>query len=343
MDTIKAGRPLIELVKLCRAADTPLLLVVGGHGVGKSELLGQSAGELGIKYLVRDLSIMEATDLTGLPRAKGAATTYLPPEFLPRSDQGLLVFEELNRAERHVRAPCLELLTARRLNDYVLPPGWLPLAAVNPADGGDYHVDDLDPALASRFVQVRVVPDRTEWLAWARRAGVHAAVLAYVEADASVFDRPESNPRAWKRVSDLLRAAAAVGSDPAIVRAAVFGQVGDARGKAFLASLKKVDRPLAAADVLHPYPKHRDQVRRWAADGRLDLLEATAQKVCLHVQPEADYLAVRQAAAQWRNVGRFLDDLPGDLQDGARAVFTDRGYDVPPRPRQKPAGKGATV
>lgn len=336
MDTIKAGRPLIELVKLCHAADSPLMLV-GSHGVGKSELLRQAAHELSVDCIVRDLSLMEPTDLTGLPKAKGQTTTYLPPEFLPRAGRGLLVIEELNRAERYMRAPCLQLLSARSLNAYTLPPGWLPVAAVNPPDA-DYQVDELDPALASRFTQVLVVPDRAEWLAWARRAGVHPAVIAYVDGDDSVFDKPESNPRSWRHVSDVMWAAEKQGASASLVRAAVLGKVGDARGKAFLTTLKKTDRPLTAADVLRSYPKHRERLRRWVADGRLDLAEATLRAVYLQVQPEADYRAVRADASQWRNLGQFFADLPGDLRDDGKRVFDGRGYAFPPRlsPRKEP-------
>jgi len=49
------------------------------------------------------------------------------------------------------------------LNDYRLPQGWLPAAAINPADA-DYDVFDLDPALLSRFVRVALVAGQAEWL-----------------------------------------------------------------------------------------------------------------------------------------------------------------------------------
>jgi MoxR-like ATPase len=121
---------------------------------------------------------MEPPDLVGLPKLDGSVTRFLPPSFLPTGGKGLLVFEELNRCPTYMRAPCLQLLTARTLNDYELPAGWLPVAAINPPDQG-YEAEELDPALRSRFVQAVVEPDREEWLAWARTVGTHAAVLAY--------------------------------------------------------------------------------------------------------------------------------------------------------------------
>src|SRR6516165_2940992 len=154
---LAAGRPVISLAKICYEANQPVLLE-GRHGVGKSELLAQAAAELGVDFIVRDLSLMEPPDLIGLPRRDGRVTRYSPPSFLPTAGAGLLAFEELNRCPPYMRAPALQLLTARTLNDYILPRGWLPVAAINPPEDG-YEADDLDPALLSRFVRVPVRPD----------------------------------------------------------------------------------------------------------------------------------------------------------------------------------------
>ena len=152
METIKAGRPVVDFIKLCYKANRSPLLE-GKHGLGKSELLEQAAAEMGIDFIVRDLSLMEPPDLVGIPRMNGKTTKYLPPDFLPTGGKGILCFEELNRAEKYMIAPCLQLLTARMLNDYCLPAGWLPAAAINPAEDEGYDVHDLDLAMLSRFVR----------------------------------------------------------------------------------------------------------------------------------------------------------------------------------------------
>jgi MoxR-like ATPase len=155
MTTIKIGKPLIDLLKLCYMGNRPVLLS-GRHGIGKSESLEAAAAEMTISCISRDLSLMEPPDLIGMPRVAKDVTRYSPPAFLPTTGKGILVFEELNRCPSYMRAPCLQLLTARQLNDYTLPPGWLPVAAINPPET-DYEVSELDPALLSRFVQINVV------------------------------------------------------------------------------------------------------------------------------------------------------------------------------------------
>ncbi len=333
METIKAGEPLIDAIKLCYQADRPALLV-GRHGVGKSELLKEAADELGVDYIARDLSLMEPADLTGLPRANGKSTIYLPPSFLPRNGKGLLAFEELNRCEPYMRAPCLQLLTERALNDYRLPEGWLPVAAVNPSTA-DYEVAELDPALVSRFVRLDVEPDHDQWLDWARSKGIHPAVTRYVEKDKTVFDMPESNPRAWKYISDLLQAANKVGSPSAPLRAAVIGLVGDERGVAFLQTLTNGQMPLAANDILQGYSRRRSDILQWIQQGRIDLVRSTLLAVQKFLQPAANYEQMKKSRSQWKNLGSFLADLPGDLREEAEADFKARGYSVPKPPKGK--------
>lgn len=334
MSMVKAGRPLVELVKLCYAADRPPL-VEGRHGVGKSELLQRAAAELKIEYLCRDLSLMEPTDLVGLPKLDGSVTRFLPPSFLPTHGKGLLVFEELNRCPAYMRAPCLQLLTARSLNDYVLPAGWLPVAAINPAEDG-YEADELDAALVSRFVRVAVEPDHQEWLAWARTAGIHPGVLSYVESDPTIFQSAVSNPRAWAYVSSLLRAADGAQASREPLQAAIAGTVGAKRAAAFLKVLREDIRPLTANEVFD-YERHRPQVQGWIAGGQLDTVKTTLLNVKKQLQARPHYDCARTDRTTWKNLAAFLADLPGDLREEAEAFFREREYDVPgTRKRSKP-------
>src|SRR5207245_1885723 len=119
------------------------VMLHGRHGIGKSAIFHAVAERLRIDCCVRDLSIMEPPDLAGMPYIEQGRTHFAAPSFLPQAGCGLLVFEELNRTRRDVITPTLQLLSARRLNDYMLPPGWLPCAAVNDSEDG-YDVETLD-------------------------------------------------------------------------------------------------------------------------------------------------------------------------------------------------------
>jgi len=225
----------------------------------------------------------------------------------------------------------LSAIATRSLNDYKLPKGWLPAAAINPADA-DYEVADLDPALLSCFVQATVVPDRDQWLDWAHCNGVHPAVVDYVEADSTTFDSLESNPRSWKYVSDILTAADKIAADRATVRTAVIGLVGEERDAAFMCVSKSGNHVLTAEQVLHHYDQHQSQVKKWTRAGKLDLVKASLFSIEKYLQPKTDYHQVHRSRNRWRNLARFIHDLPGDLREEAREFFRGRDYTFPRRP-----------
>jgi MoxR-like ATPase len=329
MQQVKAGRPAIEIGKLCYHANRPFLLI-GHYGIGKSAMVEDMAAQLGIGFISCDLSLMEPPDLVGLPKPEEERTTYLPPKFLPTDGAGILIFEELNRCAQYMRSPCLQLLTARRLNDYQLPHRWLPVAAINPPAAG-FDVADLDQALLSRFVQVNLVPDRDEWLHWARQNGIHAAVIRYVDSDPSVFDQPESNPRAWSYVSDLLRAAEERAVDSFSLETAIVGVVGTTRGEAFLRTLADSERPPSAETILDAYCQSRRQFLVWHDRGRTDLWQATLLAIMKYLQPEDDFAGVRRDRERWANLRAFLYDLPPDLLAQGKDFFAERGYEFPRR------------
>jgi hypothetical protein len=336
--TVAAGAPVIRLIKLAYKADLSVLLH-GCHGVGKSELLRAAAEELGIDVTVRDLSLMEPPDLIGLPRVGADGRThYASPAFLPTGGKGLLVFEEINRAPRYMAAPCLQLLTARTLNDYVLPKGWLPCAAVNDADDG-YQVDELDVALLSRFVRAKIGPDAKEWIAWAGRHDVHPKVVRFVQDNPNIFADPQSNPRSWTYVSRLLHAsdgdAQATGATEDLV-VAIAGLVGETWSGAF-ASYVGTNGPLSATAIVDAYGSHRGIVRRWREESRLDLLEATWAHLRNFLQRQADFEVVTADKIKKKNVERFLRDLTPDLLLQARNWLRERGLTGLSVPKAKAA------
>ena len=134
------------------------------------------------------------------------------------------------------------------------------MAAINPPDA-DYEVAELDPALLSRFTQIQVVSDRDEWLAWARAHGIQSAVLRYVESDRTIFNQPQSNPRAWKYVSDLVKAAPNIKASKETLRTGIVGLVGEERAAAFMQSLADHEKPLTAKDIFNAYPSHRPHLK----------------------------------------------------------------------------------
>jgi hypothetical protein len=308
---VKAGQEIIDTISLAYKADRPVLLE-GAHGIGKSELILQAADKLGIDCIVRDLSLLEPPDLIGLPFREKGRTVYAPPMFLPTGGKGILVFEELNRSEKYMMSPCLQLLTARCLNDYKLPGGWLPIAAINPASEG-YDVRPLDPALLSRFARLQVAPDVRGWLLWAKSHGIHESVRRYVELVPDIF--ASTNPRAWEYVSDFVIANGGTGaSGRRVLLALIAGVVDETHAKAFIKECTGIDdAPVSVDAVLRKYRSVQRKVQSWAKAKRTDQLASIAHAVQVALQGSDLCDEISRSARMQKNLQDFVKDLPGDF------------------------------
>lgn len=319
MDLV-VGEPMLDLVRSAYRADIPLL-IEGVHGVGKSELLGRAAQELRISCTVIDLSLCEPVDLVGLPVIKAGRTEFAPPALLPTEGGGLLVLEEVNRAPRHVRAPCLQLLTARTLNGYTLPKGWLPVACANPlGDDEDlaYHVDELDPALRARFICVRAKPGLSEWIAWAKGSQVHAAVIETVgDAGLDALTKAGGNPRSWTYAGTFLRQWDEAPSGEQVLIAALVGLLGDRWGMVLARNYSSAEAKVAPADILDNFDGVRPTLDRWHRGKRLDLVRETWEALQRHLSSNATAKKVAANTVLNANARAFIRQLPADLRETA--------------------------
>ncbi len=261
-EPVAIGQKVIDLIKLAWISRRPIILN-GPHGLGKSEIVKEAAEELEIKYLCMDLSIMEPPDLVGMPipDKELGITKYLPPASLPRNiktkgkgkkgkekiteTEGLLCFEELNRCGQEMQAPCLQLLTERKLNDYEVPDGWSMIACINPSNSEDfnYMVNELDPALKSRFMEINVCAGKSEWLEWANDSDIDEAVVQVVSDHPDPFHIKNGvPPRTWKYISDILQAFVNFELNELILKDAILGYVSEEWAMAITQALYDLGR-----------------------------------------------------------------------------------------------------
>ncbi len=268
---------------------------------------------------------MEPSDLIGMPYIdESGRTRFAEPAFLPRDGRGLLAIEEINRAPRYMVAPCLQLLTERRLNDYVLPPGWIPMASMNPG-GSDYHVDQLDPALLARFVQAELEADVEQWASWAREQGnLHPKVIEFAEQSPGIFAKGETNPRAMTYLSKQVQAWESNGRDAEILMVAASGLVGETWAVAFYQFYTGGDAPLSASEILEDYPSHKAKLTGWVAGGQLDLVRASMHPVRRLLDEQARTQTLTIDETKIGNIRGFVDDLPADLGREMRDWLADK-------------------
>lgn len=313
MNKVKVGPDLVDLLRLAYKANRPVILV-GDTGVGKSECLAAAANEMKIQHRVIDLSLLEAPDLTGLPViTKDNRTSFAPPTLLPKDGRGLIVFEELNRAPRYTQAPCLQLLTTRRLNDsYVMPEGWMPVAAINP-DNDEYMVEPLDPALMARFITVEVVPDAKTWAKWAKENNHHPAIIDYVRNTKGIFNGQNSSPRAWTYVDHLLKADVGLEVRKKILQAAISGLVGPAHTKALLDRLRARGEGLPSVErILEWSSQTQDAIKTIVKEADRWTVEALCEQIVIFLGEEDFQPIIR---GKRRILQEFSRMLPAEQQE----------------------------
>lgn len=243
------------------------LMLVGNHGIGKSEILTEYFSGKGMKVVPLFLGQMsDPGDLIGIPNRNNTTgkTEFMPPYWFPLDGKPIVLFlDELNRARPEVLQTIMDLALNRTLAGRKLPDGSRIISAVN--DGDQYQLTDLDPALVSRFNVVTFRPTTQEWLLWADKVGVDARVRDFIcenpiwldknpDAKEGVDTGLDKTPdrRAWKRVSDILKTA---GDINPIVTKAMSAIVGPKAASALVGSVsaKKI---LSGREVLQNFEKH---------------------------------------------------------------------------------------
>ena len=129
------------------------LVLVGNHGIGKSEILTDYFSGKGMKVVPLFLGQMsDPGDLIGIPNRNDTTgkTEFMPPYWFPLDGKPVVLFlDELNRARPEVLQTIMDLALNRTLAGRRLPDGSRIISAVNAGD--QYQLTDLDPALVSRF------------------------------------------------------------------------------------------------------------------------------------------------------------------------------------------------
>ncbi|MCC7542648.1 MAG: hypothetical protein IT379_40910 [Deltaproteobacteria bacterium] len=188
-------------------------LLIGSHGIGKSQAVAAWAERRSLARTEIDLSQLESVgDLIGSPFVRDGRTHLAPPIHLPSPTdrrEGIIHLEETLRAQPWMHAAMYSFLSGGALGPtYRVPRGWTVVATANPVEpGGRYDGRALDPAARDRFVVVDVVASLEHWLQWARDGDVHRAVVSFVETSGErVLTDPAATPRGWEHVSKLTHA-----------------------------------------------------------------------------------------------------------------------------------------
>ncbi len=208
---MKPSQIVTALTRLI-ATRQPLFLW-GPPGVGKSQVVAQTAESLELGLIDIRALLLDPVDLRGLPRiSDDGRSEWCIPSFLPTEGEGILFLDELNAAPPLVQASCYQLVLDRRLGEYTLPDGWTIIAAGNrESDRAVTH--RMPSALANRFVHIDFTPDLDEWLLWAHTMDITPEIIAFLRFRPSLLHdfQPDRSgkafpsPRSWEFAAKIVQ------------------------------------------------------------------------------------------------------------------------------------------
>ena len=232
------------------------VFVWGAPGIGKSSIVKQIAEQKGLMFLDLRLSLLDPTDLKGIPffNAETKEGVWAKPSFLPSDpdSKGILFLDEINTAPPAVQASAYQLILDRKVGEYELPKGWSIVAAGN-RENDRGVVYKMPPPLANRFVHFEMEVDFEDWKAWAYQTGIESAIIAYLAYDKSMlftFDPTSSEkafatPRSWEYVDSIIKS----GIDTELILDSISGAVGREAAVGY-SSFKKVMRQLPELNTI---------------------------------------------------------------------------------------------
>jgi hypothetical protein len=187
------------------------LFIWGPPGVGKSTIVQNIAKKNEMELIDIRASLLDPTDLRGIPTVENGQAKWCPPTFLPHepNSKGILFFDELNAAPALVQASLYQLTLDRRIGEYQLPKGWRIIAAGNRATDRAV-VFRMPSALINRFVHLDFEADFEDWRDWSISRKIHPLVLGFLSTRPELLfkmdkpDKPFPTPRSWEMVSDIL-------------------------------------------------------------------------------------------------------------------------------------------
>lgn len=184
----------------------------GPPGAGKSDQVKQAAKRYGGGFIDLRLPNFDAVDMRGIPAIIDGETVWLTPKTFPKKGKGVLFLDELPQAPQVVQAAASQLILDRRIGDYVLPDGWVVIAAGN-RDTDRAATNRMPTHIANRFMHIDYEIDAGDWITWAMANNINPMVIAYIAfrpENLHKFDPARKDekafptPRTWAFVSNML-------------------------------------------------------------------------------------------------------------------------------------------
>ena len=204
------------------------ILLIGAPGIGKTQIMEQIARECDIALVAYTITHHTRQSAIGLPfilekefdGKKYSVTEYTMSEIIGSVHEqmektgcreGILFIDEINCVSETLAPTMLQFLQCKTFGNQQVPEGWIIVAAGNPPEYNK-SVREFDVVTLDRVKKIDVEPEFSVWKEFAYTAGVHGAIISYLELKKENFYQMETRvdgkrfatARGWQDLSELL-------------------------------------------------------------------------------------------------------------------------------------------
>ena len=204
------------------------ILLIGAPGIGKTQIMEQIARECDIALVAYTITHHTRQSAIGLPfilekefgGKKYSVTEYTMSEIIGSvheqmektgCKEGILFIDEINCVSETLAPTMLQFLQCKTFGNQQVPEGWIIVAAGNPPEYNK-SVREFDVVTLDRVKKIDVEPNFSVWKEFAYTAGVHGAIISYLELKKENFYQMETRvdgkrfatARGWQDLSELL-------------------------------------------------------------------------------------------------------------------------------------------
>lgn len=204
------------------------VFMLGAPGIGKTAIMEQIAGELGIALVSYSMTHHTRQSALGLPfieKKQYDGKTYDVSEYtmseiissvyetMEKSGvrEGILFLDEINCVSETLFPSMLQFLQFKTFGRHAVPEGWVIVTAGNPPEF-NRSVREFDVVTLDRLKVLEIEADYAAWKAYADEKGMHGAILNFLELKKNYFYQIETTAsgrsyvtaRGWEDLSDIL-------------------------------------------------------------------------------------------------------------------------------------------